>query len=159
MTRRFKFRVLFVLLALFAITVPVTTTYTTSYKIDELNKQKLALEAQASTERNAIRVLQAEWAYLAEPSRIERLAALHLKMDKGGKTQVALAKDLNRVLVAAAAKTADKKIATATAAPKAATPVKVAAAPAPTAAKVTPVAYKTSTPDNVKLVLASFKGQ
>jgi cell division protein FtsL len=168
MTRRFKFRVLFILLALFAVAVPMAVTYTTSYSIAELNKQKLALEAQASAERSAIRVLQAEWAYLAEPSRIERLAAQHLKMNKGGATQVAEIKNLNTVLamrterpplpsgeVVAQRRVRENSTQLAQAIPQPAAPVKVAVAARPPSA----VRRSPSTPDTVQLVLASFRAQ
>jgi cell division protein FtsL len=148
MTRQFRFRALFVLFAIALIAVPMAATYTTSYQIDELQQQKLSLEASIAQERNSIRVLQAEWAYLAEPKRIERLAAVHLKMGKSANTtQLALARDFDRLTTPA--------------------PVTVAAAaPIPSSATTTKADKKiivadnpSKTPEGVKLVLASFKAQ
>lgn len=161
MTRRFKFNLLFILLALFIVGAPMALMYTTSYKIADLNKQKLALEAEASDARNAIRVLQAEWAYLAEPARIERLAAAHLKMEKGKTMLLASASDLNGVLAAGREpQTANRQLAAAAPAQPAA--VSITPAPRVTLASSSPrssVRSSPSTPDTVRLVLASFRAQ
>jgi cell division protein FtsL len=161
MTRQFRFRALFVLFAIALIAVPMTATYVTSYQIDELQRQKLVLEASIAQERNSIRVLQAEWAYLAEPKRIERLAAAHLNMlpntnKATAGTRLALAKDFDRLTTPAAA-----PIVVAAAAPA---PTKVSAAPSTTHKKIVVADNPSSTsasntPDGVKLVLASFKAQ
>lgn len=131
--------------------------YNTSYKVQSLKTTQRALDADIVAEQNAIRVLQAEWAYLAEPSRIERLAGTHLAMKKidsakmGIRIQTASSYARGeQVQVAAATKTK-------TPAAPASAPVKVAAAKpmaTPVAAKVAPASQ-----DSVQLLLASFRQQ
>lgn len=128
--------------------------YNTSYKVQALKTTQRALDADIVAEQNAIRVLQAEWAYLAEPSRIERLAATHLAMKKidsaktGVRIQTASAYARGNQVLAANTKTTTKA-----AAPAKPTPVKVAATkPAPKL-----VQPATAAPDSVQLLLASFR--
>jgi cell division protein FtsL len=122
--------------------------YNTSYKVQGLKETRNALQADMLAEQNTMRVLQAEWAYLADPTRIERLAALHLNMHKIA--------DSKKGVQIMAANTFAK---TPTAAPvqvaqaKAAAPVRVAQQAKP--ATVTPASYN-DTPDKVQLLLASF---
>jgi len=152
MTKQFRFRIMFVLFALCMVAVPMAVTYTTSYTIDGLNKQRLALEANVEAERSAIRVLQAEWSYLAEPARIERMATTYLKMGRPVKTQVALARDFDKATAPAMVASA-KPVA-----PKVEKRIEVASAePAKLPAAVHPVAYQANTPSGVRMLLASFK--
>ncbi|MGE3769963.1 MAG: hypothetical protein AB7G06_03325 [Bdellovibrionales bacterium] len=148
MTKQFRFRLFAVLFALAIIAVPMVVTYTTSYSIDEMEQQRINLDLAIEAERNAIRVLQAEWAYLAEPARVERLVKAHLKMTKAGASKMALAKDMDKldapVMVASATKPAAKKIVVAAVTP----------GPAPV---MSPVKQETKTPEGVQLLLASFK--
>lgn len=127
--------------------------YNTSYKVQALKTTQRSLDADIVAEQNAIRVLQAEWAYLAEPSRIERLAGTHLAMKKidSAKTGVRIQTASGyargeKVQVAAVTKTKTP----------AAAPVKVAAVVAKPV--VTPAAAP-ATNDSVQLLLASFRQQ
>jgi hypothetical protein len=48
------------------------------YKVQALEDELHARQAQVSRDRGAIRVLQAEWTYLNDPERLRRLSAEHL---------------------------------------------------------------------------------
>lgn len=52
--------------------------YQTSYEVQEQEEQLARLNRQIVAEQEAIQVLKAEWAYLNDPTRIERLVAEHL---------------------------------------------------------------------------------
>lgn len=126
--------------------------YNTSYKVQALKTTERGLDADIVAEQNAIRVLQAEWAYLAEPSRIERLASTHLAMNK-----IDSAKAGTRIVTARGFARSEKVQVAATTKTKTAVPapVKVAAAKA----TVTPAAASAPATDSVQLLLASFRQQ
>jgi hypothetical protein len=48
------------------------------YKVQDLEDQLHASQAQIARDRSAIKVLQAEWTYLNDPERLRRLSAEHL---------------------------------------------------------------------------------
>jgi hypothetical protein len=48
------------------------------YKVQALEDELHARQAQVTRDRGAIRVLQAEWTYLNDPERLRRLSAEHL---------------------------------------------------------------------------------
>lgn len=48
------------------------------YKVQDLEDQLHASQAQIARDRGAIKVLQAEWTYLNDPERMRRLSAEHL---------------------------------------------------------------------------------
>lgn len=48
------------------------------YKVQGLEDELVAKQAQVLRDRSAIRVLQAEWAYLNDPERLRQLSAEHL---------------------------------------------------------------------------------
>ncbi|SDG45028.1 cell division protein FtsL [Roseospirillum parvum] len=50
------------------------------YQVQSLEDDLAAAERQAAADRQAIHVLNAEWAYLSDPSRIQRLAESRLGM-------------------------------------------------------------------------------
>ena len=51
-----------------------------SHRVQLLEDTSAAISRQIASEQAAIRVLQAEWSYLDQPSRIEKLAARHLSL-------------------------------------------------------------------------------
>ena len=62
------------------------------FYVQNLRKDILEMENQLSKEKNAIRVLKAEWTYLNQPERLRKLAnkytkLLPLKVDKIHKTE------------------------------------------------------------------------
>ncbi|MEJ0063058.1 MAG: hypothetical protein WDO70_07615 [Alphaproteobacteria bacterium] len=54
--------------------------YHTSYQVQELQHRISKIEVERAAELENIRVLEAEWAYLAAPERLQRLAAKYLPL-------------------------------------------------------------------------------
>ena len=68
---------LFALIALIAVS---TGLYKLKYKVQHLDTQAIALQKQILAEREAIRLLEADWAYLNQPDRLQALAARHFAL-------------------------------------------------------------------------------
>lgn len=69
--------------------VMVTGLFELKYEVRELDQEKGRLLAQIEDEREALRVLQAEWSYLNQPERIEALATQHLRLATPTARQIA----------------------------------------------------------------------
>jgi hypothetical protein len=54
--------------------------YHTSYRVQAESERLASINRQIVAEQDAIQVLRAEWAYLNDPARIERLMAQHTKL-------------------------------------------------------------------------------
>ena len=54
--------------------------YTMKYEVQRLEAKLQSLNEQLTFEREAVRVLRAEWSFLNDPGRIEKLAARHLDL-------------------------------------------------------------------------------
>ena len=54
--------------------------YRTSDRVQALNRQIRDTNAAMETERQSLRILKAEWVYLANPARVEALAKKHLAL-------------------------------------------------------------------------------
>ncbi len=54
--------------------------YTMKYEVQRLESKLQSLGVQLASEREAARILRAEWSYLNSPERIEKLAARHLDL-------------------------------------------------------------------------------
>ncbi len=52
--------------------------YGIAYEVEQMEKELAALEREIIEERETIHVLEAEWAYLARPERIEELSGQYL---------------------------------------------------------------------------------
>lgn len=52
--------------------------YGIAYEVEQMEKELTALEDAIRDEREAIHMLEAEWAYLARPERVEELSARFL---------------------------------------------------------------------------------
>ena len=59
-----------------------------SYRTQHLERHLAAVNKQIGQEDEAIRVLQAEWSYLNDPSRLESLAQKHLAMGPTKPSQI-----------------------------------------------------------------------
>ena len=68
------------LLALLALAAVSTGLYKLKYRVQHLDAQAIALQKQILAEREAIRLLDADWAYLNQPDRLQALAARHLAL-------------------------------------------------------------------------------
>lgn len=69
-----------ILLAVTAAIVSGTALFRVSQQVQTAENEKSRLAAAVSSEREAIRVLNAEWDYLNRPDRLEDLAVEHLGM-------------------------------------------------------------------------------
>ena len=61
----------------------------TSYRVQSLKEEKVALERQIVTEQDGIQVLKAEWSFLNDPARLEQLASTYLALRPITATQIA----------------------------------------------------------------------
>ena len=72
--------------------------YHTSDRVQELNRQLHALNAQIDTEQQNIHVLNAEWAYLASPERVQAAAKKFLALRPTAAKQIVAMNDLDETL-------------------------------------------------------------
>lgn len=63
--------------------------YGVKYRVQEMDSEIATLRAQIQTEKQAIHVLSAEWAFLTRPERVRRLAEKHLDMAPMSAVQMA----------------------------------------------------------------------
>ncbi len=68
------------LLALITLAGVSGALYKLKYKVQNLDRESLALQRQILAEREAIRLLDADWAYLNQPDRLQVLAERHLTL-------------------------------------------------------------------------------
>jgi cell division protein FtsL len=68
--------------------------YYTSQKVHDEREKLTALEAQIDKEQESMRVLSAEWSYLNQPDRLEKLARQHLHLEPLKGRQFAKLKDI-----------------------------------------------------------------
>lgn len=64
-----------------AIGISVFGLFQVKYKVYSLKKDLNEINRQLAEDKDSIRVLKAEWAYLNKPDRIEHLADKYLQMD------------------------------------------------------------------------------
>ncbi len=64
------------------------------YKVQALEEELFRLNAAILKEQQQIHVLEAEWSYLNQPSRLEELAARYLDLAPAGATQIGTISDL-----------------------------------------------------------------
>ncbi|MEN3953121.1 hypothetical protein [Iodidimonas sp. SYSU 1G8] len=68
--------------------------YNLKYEVEDLQDQANAYKAQMEEDRRAIKVLQAEWAYLTRPDRLQRLSGKFLSLEPTVAKQVGGVADL-----------------------------------------------------------------
>lgn len=68
--------------------------YQTSYKAQEQERELARLNRAILAEQDAIQVLKAEWAYLNDPARLERLSAEHLMLQPTKAAQIVTLADI-----------------------------------------------------------------
>jgi len=54
--------------------------YSMKYEVQRLESKLLSLQTNLGSERKALQVLRAEWSYLNNPERLQKLAARHLEL-------------------------------------------------------------------------------
>lgn len=68
--------------------------YNLKYEVEDLQDQANAYKAQMEEDRRSIKVLQAEWAYLTRPDRLQRLSGKFLSLEPTVAKQVGDVADL-----------------------------------------------------------------
>ena len=68
--------------------------YYTSQKVHDEREKLVVIEAQIGKEQESMRVLSAEWSYLNQPDRLEKLAREHLHLEPLKGRQFAKLKDI-----------------------------------------------------------------
>ena len=68
------------LIAILSLAAVSGTLYKLKYKVQSLDRESLVLQRQILAEREAIRLLDADWAYLNQPDRLQVLAERHLTL-------------------------------------------------------------------------------
>jgi len=71
-----------------AVAFSAAALFRISYRVEGLEDRLSGLNRQIVAEREAIRVLEAEWAYLTRPDRLRRLAAFHTDLAPLGPDQM-----------------------------------------------------------------------
>lgn len=72
--------------------------YQTSDRVNELDQQLRNLNTAIDNEQQSLHILKAEWVYLANPARIEKLARKHLALTPTSTQKVVRMQDLNEIL-------------------------------------------------------------
>ena len=65
------------------------------FKVQQLNREVVELKQQLDREKNLIHVLKAEWAYLNQPERLQRLTEKFLDLVEMKPEQILIASGLN----------------------------------------------------------------
>ncbi len=68
--------------------------YNLKYEVEDLQEHANGLKAQMEEDRRAIKVLEAEWAYLSRPDRLQRLSSKFLELQPTVAKQVGDMADL-----------------------------------------------------------------
>jgi hypothetical protein len=69
-----------IIIAILTIAVSIGTVFHIKHCVKELVSDSLALSHQIASDKEAIHILGAEWAYLNQPSRLKVLAAQYLQL-------------------------------------------------------------------------------
>jgi cell division protein FtsL len=80
--------------ALIVLAVVAYGLYNLKYKVEDLQEHAEALREQMDEDRRAIKVLEAEYAYLSRPERLQRLATKFLDLGPTAASQVGDMADL-----------------------------------------------------------------
>lgn len=76
------------------IAVLVAALFHLKYEVQSLEQRLARIDRAVDRDREAIRVLKAEWAYLNRPERLERLARSHLQLRPASPYDVRTLSDL-----------------------------------------------------------------
>ena len=70
-----------VIAGLVLLAVMVTALFELKYEVRLLDQERAALHGRIADEKEALRVLQAEWSFLNQPDRIQEFAQRYLALD------------------------------------------------------------------------------
>ena len=88
---------IFAAFAILTVMISTASVYNLKQATYDLEEKKRGISAQILKDREAIKVLKAEMAYLSRPERLERLSRRHLVLDATHNEQIAT--DLNELTV------------------------------------------------------------
>lgn len=77
-----------VIIGVLTIGLSVFGMFQVKYKVYNLKRDLIEINRQLAADKDSIRVLKAEWAYLNKPDRVEKLANKYLKMSNVAVAQV-----------------------------------------------------------------------
>lgn len=86
-------RLLNVLAVVMVVAVSVAL-YNLKYAVEAQERERASLHQEILNEKDAIRVLRAEWSYLTQPERLQSLAERHLELTPLKASQIATFEDL-----------------------------------------------------------------
>lgn len=89
MIRRFA-----TLISLMLVVAAAFGLYIVKYRVQAIQAEIAALTHQLEDERESLHVAAAEWAYLSQPERLQKLASKYLKMRPVDVSQVAAIEDV-----------------------------------------------------------------
>ncbi len=81
-------------LTLFLLCAAALALYQLKYEVAELEAEHAALTKELAAEREAVHVLEAEWAFLERPERLAKLASAHLDLVPLGADKIMRISDL-----------------------------------------------------------------
>lgn len=70
-----------VIIGTIAIGISIFGLFQVKYKVYNLKRDLMEINRQLAADKDSIRVLKAEWAYLNKPERIQQLSGKYLQMD------------------------------------------------------------------------------
>ena len=71
----------FIIIGLISLMTSIFGLFQVRYYVDYLNKELIRMSGEIESASDALNVLEAEWSYLNNPDRLERLGSDHLKME------------------------------------------------------------------------------
>lgn len=80
---------------LFLFVASVFALFQIKFKVQQLNREVVEIKQQLSREKNLIHVLKAEWAYLNQPERLQRLSEKFLDLAEMKPEQILIASGEN----------------------------------------------------------------
>ena len=81
-------------LTLFLLCAAALALYQLKYEVAELEAEHAVLTKELAAEREAVHVLEAEWAFLERPERLAKLASAHLDLVPLGADKIMRISDL-----------------------------------------------------------------
>lgn len=89
-----------VIIGVIAIGISIFGLFQVKYKVYNLKRDLQSINRQLAADKDAIRVLKAEWSYLNKPERIETLAAKYLKVSNITVSQVYRSSQVDNIYLA-----------------------------------------------------------
>jgi cell division protein FtsL len=94
-----------VIIGVAAIGLSIFGLFQVKYKVYNLKRDLVEINRQLADDKDSIRVLKAEWAYLNKPERVETLAAKYLKVSNITVAQVYRSNQVDNLYLASMGQT------------------------------------------------------